>query len=714
MAPITKIGGGTQYPYENGPDAGAGKVKDGPGQQAPGMPAWGARTVAGSAQQKAPPPSSVLAFLMSPTMTSRGAARALVGDISDFVKSAPGAARFTAEAAERLLVRTLLRFAGVSAIALEIPGDTPQSTRPDFREPWGTDLYLDYYNKGKRDPNRPVAEFVLIVNGKKEVLPVLVNIVKPLTPDIMQTKPWNSPRLREMVSFNGNALLAQLRDRYQYDMSKLPEGIRELLRHSEQPAAAATSAPAPGPIEETAAEQLPYLVRRWDGNDNPVRLVRGLDGLLYVPALPTTTEDGQPAAAVGGALVAPGALGRGSGPAAASLVPVNQGGVPHDMVSEGSGPSAPTSGKPAYSIYGLDRTLTDEYRETRNILQSQRFAPHIDPLVKEIAALMNEPNLGPALGAKLDELRSQLNGSDFNAILEASRAKYVLVILQGDDTGMARKAAALTFLTSLYRIEGGEDEPGVWLYNPPVSLRRFPLTNIDLIPDDPIIIRQMLGGIANPFDPNFREELQFASGHIAEIAKANRQAQAWVDEVVAKLKNPDERTLSLVDKWFNSQKSNHAGTHDDVELPVFDQLGVIEWLRNHFKLVSEISTSRGIIFSDHPPTRYVRDYGPNDIASPLKQTLAMIMSPDNFPVVYLLNKFDVKQGPLNRGLARTIFHEKMHLNPQVGEDFRYVGLEPGHTFPTEDALCNAENLLSFALDSVGEMSDEEISKALSE
>jgi hypothetical protein len=567
-------------------------------------------------------------------------------------------------------------------MALLIPGDTPQSTRPDFRKPLGPDLYLDFYNKGKRDPNRPVAEFVLIVNGKKEVLPVAVNIVKSLTPDIMQTKPWDSPELHKMISFDGNALLAQLRDGYHYDMSKLREGISELLR-------------------------------RWDGNDNPGRLELALDGLLYAPALPIMTEDGRPAAAV--ASVAPGAPGRSSGAAAASLVPVNQGGAPRDIVSEGSGPSASTSGKPAYSLYGLDRTLTDEYQEARNILQSQRFGPHIDRLlVKEIAALMNEANLGPALGAKLDELRSQLNGSDINAILEASRAKYVLGILQGDDTGMARKAAALTFLASLYRIEGGKDEPGVWLYNPPVSLRRFPLTNIDLFPDDPRFIRQMLGGIANPFDPNFREELQFASGHIAEIAKANRQARAWVDEAVAKLRNPDERTLSLVDKWFNSQKSNHAGTHDDVELPVFDQLGVIERLRDHFKLVSEISTSRGIIFSDHPPTRYVRDYGPDDIASPLKQTLAMVKSSDNFPVVYLLNKFDVKLGPLNRGLARTICHEKMHLNPQVGDDFRYVALEPGHTFPTEDALCNAENLLSFALDSVGEMTDQEISIALSE
>jgi hypothetical protein len=298
---------------------------------------------------------------------------------------------------------------------------------------------------------------------------------------------------------------------------------------------------------------------------------------------------------------------------------------------------------------------------------------------------MKEPNPGEELGAKLDVLRSKVPDSP-NAIIEACWPTG------GGNTGLARKAAALKFLLYLHRIEGGPGEPGVWLWNPPAGLRSFPLTQIELAPDHPITIGKMLRVEGEPL----------TSAQIAEIAEANRQARQWVDEVLARLDDPSAETRKLVDelavKWFIGRQTS--------SLPSGDRAAVFQELKAHFELVSKVLHSGGVIFSDHPPQRYLTE---NPSGDPITAAARNLMEKSN--VIYLVDRSRI--APLNPPssipLSRIIFHEMMHLNPQVGEDFRYTSLAPGPVagFPTKDALRNAASLENFGRDLMGKMSRRE-------
>jgi hypothetical protein len=95
------------------------------------------------------------------------------------------------------------------------------------------------------------------------------------------------------------------------------------------PAAAPASGPGEGPQ---------HLMRPWDpNNDNPAQLWLGLDGRLYVPALPDLPKD-RPANAV-----AAGAPGRSIGPAQQAAILASKGGTS----GGGSGGTAGAQGKAA-------------------------------------------------------------------------------------------------------------------------------------------------------------------------------------------------------------------------------------------------------------------------------------------------------------------------------------------------------------------------------
>jgi hypothetical protein len=366
----------------------------------------------------------------------------------------------------------------------------------------------------------------------------------------------------------------------------------------------------------------------------------------------------------------------------------------------------------------LNDTFTGEFRAAQKILQEQKFAPHIDPLLKEIAQLMKEPNPGPALDAKLDDLRRVFIdwdaerigwGQDPNererwapgqidryfdpnynrdrispdAIIEACwpDADYRNGSIQQDNTALARKAAAIKFLLGLNRYNAGPEGSGFWPYNPPDRLRRFLSASAGKMGKNPVLIRNRLR--------NLEGEPYFTPADIAPAFKEARQCVA----VAAKLDKPDERTQSIAGKWFICQQT--SGIFDA------DRQGVIDWLRSHFKLVSETLKSSDFIFSGHPSTRYLTKSVPLATAMETIETLKT-GEKDDMNVIYLAGKSAMEPATL----ISKILNQMMHLNPQVG-DFRYGWLAPGPEFPTGKAIRNAESLQNFASDLMREMPGEE-------
>jgi hypothetical protein len=169
-----------------------------------------------------------------------------------------------------------------------------------------------------------------------------------------------------------------------------------------------------------------------------------------------------------------------------------------------------------------------------------------------------------------------------------------------------------------------------------------------------------------------------------------------VDEVLVRLDHPDENTRKLVGKWFIGEGSSRV---PDPELTGL----VIRRLKAQFERVSELLHSRGVIFSDLPVARFRGDTG------------TAILPTDKFPIIYLPDSATIgePQSLAGESLSSYIFHEMMHLdrqarsNPGSGWPELYQLLEPSSAFSTARATRNAENLMYFALDLLGELPGEE-------
>lgn len=334
--------------------------------------------------------------------------------------------------------------------------------------------------------------------------------------------------------------------------------------------------------------------------------------------------------------------------------------------------------------------FTEVYDKSIELLK----APSLHTDWKEIEAGLKKllQADGPAVdGAKsLDELRNKLDKSADKAggIRSRAKAKELLRAVQTDKNGFQDRAAMLKQMKHFYLVakKGGQN---IWVVDQPKSFGKW---NYDLFSGSTEEKLKSLLGKSNEV---------FGPGHRKMMSDALQLARKWSADTEVKLSDKSAKTLAAVRRWFHVEGASDA-----------DVSATCDTLLSGFKKVTSACNSGQVIFSDRPHLRASGDWD---------NTYASVNAGDVMFVIYIYQVFlTAGRRKLNGSIpklwlcALTVVHELTHkLLATEDKRYDYQGLKPSDSFPSADAIKNADSWAYFCGDVVGSVPAKAVKEALS-
>jgi hypothetical protein len=333
--------------------------------------------------------------------------------------------------------------------------------------------------------------------------------------------------------------------------------------------------------------------------------------------------------------------------------------------------------------------FTDVYTKSIELLKVPSFDPSWKTIEASLKTLLDKDAPNASKGVVLNEIRTHLKktGNSGKSAAATAIADEILKAADVKSTGYQERAALVKTMKHFYMVQakGGQT---VWVVDSPKAYAKWAY---DLM--------------AGKSQAELKVELQrdqevFGTTNRKLMSDSLQLARKWSADVQSNLAKPNAKTKKVIKRWFHED----SATDDEVN-------ATAATLLTGFKDIHKVCNSSAVIFSDRP---HLRASGEWD------NVYASVNELDVMPVIYIFQVF-IKTGKRNAFgnvpklwlCALTVVHELTHKLVKT-KDIRYDddGLKPGSSFPSADALNNADSWAYFAADMVGALSGGTIKKVL--
>ncbi len=323
------------------------------------------------------------------------------------------------------------------------------------------------------------------------------------------------------------------------------------------------------------------------------------------------------------------------------------------------------------------RIFTEEYDAIRKILKTESFSSDAaaQRLIASLRSVVATDGPNKSQGRALDDLRDQCERGLLNKVFGSRKEKEAegILALAGDDTRLAKKAAALKALRHFYLMTkfGGHS---LWVNSLPAHYRKW--------------TTEQLGGISNK--DQLKTELKkiegrFSSQQMRDLVSCSQTAAAWANRTHGMCSKTSGlgalRVDRLIRRWFADEDTTDA-----------DIKSMRATLREGFKKIATAALSGKMVFTDNPIDRGTAD----------ENNFAYVWY-DRLNVVYIEGQFfkpGLFSGP--RHWALIVVHELSHSQcntVDVPGHYDFDGIKPKRgTFPSSKAITNADNWAWFSAD----------------
>ncbi|WP_326534399.1 M35 family metallo-endopeptidase [Pseudorhodoferax sp.] len=333
--------------------------------------------------------------------------------------------------------------------------------------------------------------------------------------------------------------------------------------------------------------------------------------------------------------------------------------------------------------------FTEVYEKSRTLLSAPSL--HADWVEIEAGIKQLLQADGPAVdkAEALEKLRGQLRAAakKTGGVSAKAKAKEILRVSQTDKNGFQDRAALIKQMRHFYMVakKGGQS---IWVVDVPKSYGKW---NYDLYSGKSA---EEVGSLLAKGDEFF------GAGNRRMLSDALQLARKWSADTEVKLGGKSAATLAAVRRWFHREGDTEAAVE-----------ATRQTLVDGFKKITAACNSGKVIFSDRPHLRASGDYD---------NTYASVNAGDAMAVIYIYQLF-LKTGrrridgkiPKLWLCALTVIHELTH-KLQSTQDIRYdyQGLLPSDSFPSTDAIRNADSWAYFCGDVLGNVPRSAVTEAL--
>lgn len=335
--------------------------------------------------------------------------------------------------------------------------------------------------------------------------------------------------------------------------------------------------------------------------------------------------------------------------------------------------------------------LTEEYDEIRRILKDESFADDkkTKALVTKLKVLLGPDGPVKTHAGALSTLRDACERDFLQNLFGTSKDKEAAGILKvaGDGGDVNDKAAVLKTLRHMRLMTkfGGHC---LWTLSLPKDYDAWLTDEFDGLASKPL--SDKLGLTAE----------YFTKQQLKDMTTSSQTAAKWANKAMAVCASSSgksgKKSDELVKRWF----ADEAQSEDDIK-------NIKTKLRLGFQKIASAALSGKMIFTDNPFHR----------GTEYEQSEAYVWY-DRLNVVYIEKEFfgtsNLLTGATN--WARIIVHELSHSQLDT-DDVRYAwhanSISPDSaTYPTSDALNNADNWAYFAADANGALTQKNRNDAL--
>lgn len=349
--------------------------------------------------------------------------------------------------------------------------------------------------------------------------------------------------------------------------------------------------------------------------------------------------------------------------------------------------------------------FTDEFKTAHAALDGGSFSTDWVELAKKLAKLSDAAGPHDSELKALDELRKKAAkagkvgaAGEGSVLLEASGgySSSAPAVGTGMTAAARQRAAALKLLRhlSLLRKRGGQQ---VWVLSLAKAFRDWP--SAELASADLARMKLLLGDTSEHFSKKDKSHLSDAS----------QEAMKWVQKTLIVLANASDTgkkgtaAKELVKRWFADENSSDS-----------DMTAAVTTLSAGFKKIQAVLSSGRLLLTDHPE---VREATSGENAGFWQSEAFVKGAREGMDVVYVESAFFAKNANTLTGLknwARILVHELAHREVAAKDKFySWQGMKPAAgTFPSADALVNADSWAFFCVDAAGELSKSERNTAL--
>lgn len=335
--------------------------------------------------------------------------------------------------------------------------------------------------------------------------------------------------------------------------------------------------------------------------------------------------------------------------------------------------------------------FTEVYEKSIELLQrSPMLADDWNKIEAGLQRLLQADGPQSDQAQALEDLRNKLRQASRQSIGQRSKAKGAEIAraAQTGKPGFQDRAALIKQLKHFYLV-ARKGAQSVWVVDQPKAYGQW---NYDLFAGKSATeLGDLLG----------KSGEVFGAGNRQMLSQALQQARKWSMDCEVRLGEDSAETRDAIRRWF------FDGAVADRSVDAARRT-----LLNGFKRISAACNSGRVIFSDRP---HLRASGTYD------NTYASVNQGDAMPVIYIYQLFlqTGKRRKLDGKIpkmwlcALTIIHELSH-KLQRTEDIRYDqdGLKPSASFPSSDAIRNADSWAYFCGDLLGYVPRSAVEEAL--
>ena len=334
--------------------------------------------------------------------------------------------------------------------------------------------------------------------------------------------------------------------------------------------------------------------------------------------------------------------------------------------------------------------FTEVYDKSVKLLKTPSFHTDWSDIESGLKRLLDTGGPSTAEAPILGKLRDRLRevAKQSSGLSTRAKAKEIARISQTGKAGYQDRAALIKQMKHFYLVakKGGQS---IWVVDQPKAYGKW---NYDLF----------AGQTATDLTSTLAKSGEvFGVGNRKMMSDALQLARKWSADTEIKLSGKSAATLKVVRRWFH-QEGATAAQVESTRAALLDG----------FKLITAACNSGQVIFSDRPHLRASGDYD---------NTYASVNAGDVMAVIYIYQVF-LKTGrrKLNGTVpklwlcALTIIHELTHkLRSTKDIRYDYQGLLPSDSFPSSDAIKNADSWAYFCGDVLGSVPASAVREALS-